>query len=261
MRVNPSSGAVDPTLKELFDHLPGCWGCKDNNSVFLYANKEYANLVGVGADNHLDIIGRTDFDMPCETVNCAELFRKQDQAVILEKAPLKILDIHPFAGNYKKKNPEWKAYIFTKIPLYDQNQNIMGTIFSGMNLNAPSIVEAGFILASFAKATQNHHDLLSDKRQNSFLLTPSFSYSNDFKLTTKESECLFFMLRGKTAKQIGQYVNISHRTVEVYFDRLKIKLKASNRGELIDKAIQAGFLNSIPQSLFTRQLSIILREK
>ncbi len=38
---------IDPKLQSLFDQMPGCWGCKDKNSVFMYANKEYAKIIGV----------------------------------------------------------------------------------------------------------------------------------------------------------------------------------------------------------------------
>jgi PAS domain-containing protein len=114
-----SSDLIDQKLQSLFDQMPGCWGCKDHDSKFIYANKEYADIIGVGRQNHLNIIGRTDFDMPCDTVNCAELFRKQDRRVILTEKRMRILDIHPFSGK------EWKAYIFTKTPLYnDQNKII-----------------------------------------------------------------------------------------------------------------------------------------
>lgn len=132
---------IDPKLQSLFDQMPGCWGCKDKDSVFMYANKEYAKIIGVKESRHLDIIGRTDFDMPCDTVNCAELFKKQDKTVIITEKRMRILDIHPFSGK------EWKAYIFTKTPLYDNHKNITGTIFHGTDITNSSILELGSFLS------------------------------------------------------------------------------------------------------------------
>jgi PAS domain-containing protein len=64
--------------------MPGAWGCKDINSVFIYANQTYADIIGI--KNKEDIIGKTDFDMSCETVNVAELFQAQDKKVMTNLA-------------------------------------------------------------------------------------------------------------------------------------------------------------------------------
>ena len=238
---------IDPKLQGLFDQMPDCWGCKDKDSVFLYANKEYARIVDIGEDNHLDISGRTDFDMPCETANCAELFQKQDKKVMLSATRMKILDIHPFAGK------EWKAYIFTKTPLYNDHKLIVGTIFHGVNITNSNTLELGSFLSTMTTDIQN--PLLEN--QNSFLLGHHF---NEINLSDREAECLFFTLRGKSAKHIGRYLKISHRTVEEYLAKLKDKFNAKNKYDLIDKAIQSGFLHTIPETLFCTQLSVALKE-
>jgi DNA-binding CsgD family transcriptional regulator len=238
---------IDVKLQTLFDQMPGCWGCKDINSTFMYANKQYAEIIGIDRNKYLDIIGRTDFDMPCDTTNCAELFRTQDKAVILSEKRMRILDIHPFAGK------EWKAYIFTKTPLYDDEKKIIGTIFHGSDITNSTTLDLGSLLSKMTTDVKN--DLLGG--QNSFLLTHQF---NEIKLSPRESECLFFVLRGKTAKIIGQYFGISPRTVEDHIANLKVKFKAGNKYELIDKAIQAGFLNTIPEGLFNTQLSVVLKD-
>jgi len=245
--MKKSTTLIEPQLQRLFDQMPGCWGCKDNDSVFMYANKEYAKIIGIGEDNHLDIIGQTDFDMPCETVNCAKLFRKQDRKVILSESPIRILDIHPFAGK------EWRAYVFTKTPLYDNSLSVKGTIFHGANITNSSVLELGSFLSKMTTEIQN--PLLEN--QNSFLLNHAF---NDINLSDREAECLFFTLRGKSAKHIARYLGISPRTVEEYLVKLKFKFNAQNKYELTDNAIQAGYLNTIPESLFCTQLSLALKE-
>ena len=239
---------IDRKLQVLFDQMPGCWGCKDKDSVFMYGNKEYAKIIGIKEEQHLDVIGRTDFDMPCDTVNCAGLFRQQDKTVMTSEQKLRILDIHPFAGK------EWKAYIFTKTPLYDDNKNVSGTIFHGVNITSPTVLELGSLLSRMTSNIQDN--LLSS--QSSFLLKHKF---NEIKLSDREAECLFFLLRGKTAKLIAAYLGISPRTVEEYITHLKIKFNAQNKYELIDNALQAGFLNTIPEGLFKTQLSLILKEE
>lgn len=93
--------------------------------------------------------------------------------------------------------------------------------------------------------------------QNSYMLNAVF---NNIKLTERQSEVLFYILRGKTAKQIARYLNLSSRTVEEYLSQLKYKFNAGNKHDLIDKAIAEGFLNTIPESIFKTQLSIVMND-
>jgi len=236
---------VDPKLKALFDQMPGAWGCKDEKSVFMYANDEYGKIVGL--KHHYEVIGRTDFDMPCETVNCAHLFQMQDKEVVLTSQRMRILDIHPFAGH------EWRAYIFTKAPLIDENNKVVGTIFHGVNITNTSMIELGSILSKISD-NKSKIELLG---QSSYLLGNNL---NKLRLSDRQAEILFYILRGKTIKQIALLLNISPRTTEDYLEQLKNKFNVMNKYELIDKTIGLGYLNLIPERLFNKQLSIALKE-
>src|SRR5205814_689580 len=68
---------------------------------------------------------------------------------------------------------------------------------------------------------------------------------NDIYLTSRQSECLFFIIRGKTSKEISQLLNISMRTVEDHTDHLKNKFNCKTKSVLIDKAIFNGYLNRL----------------
>ena len=54
------------------------------------------------------------------------------------------------------------------------------------------------------------------------------------KLTKRELECLYCLSRGKTAKEIGRFLNISPRTVETYCTNLKNKTNYHNLSEFAD---------------------------
>ncbi len=236
---------VDFKLRALFDQMPGAWGCKDEHSVFMYGNAEYAKIIGL--PHHEDVIGRTDFDMPCDTIHCAELFREQDQKVIQTLSKMRILDIHPFAGG------QWKAYIFTKTPMFDESQNVIGTIYHGVDITSTTSIEIGALLSRISiEGLKNN--LIG---QNSYMLNTKFA---DLKLTDRQSEVLFYLLRGKAVKTIALFLQLSPRTVEEYIEQLKFKFKVENKNELIDKAISSGFLNIIPERLFRNQLSLELQD-
>lgn len=66
------------------------------------------------------------------------------------------------------------------------------------------------------------------------------------KLSKREQEVIYHMIDGLTAKQIARSINISHRTVETYLDRIKSKLNCRNKYEIIIKILfyinKSGFL-------------------
>lgn len=55
------------------------------------------------------------------------------------------------------------------------------------------------------------------------------------ELTAREREVAANLLEGKTSKEIGKALEISHRTVEIYRARLMRKYKASTTGDLVHK--------------------------
>ena len=229
---------------DVFNQIPGAWSCKNKDFVIIYANQEYSKFVG--ASHPSEIIGKTDFDMPHDTVNCAGLFRAQDVKVMETRKSIRILDIHPYTS--LKLN----AYIVTKSPLQDIEGEIIGTILHAENINSLNYFEIGTLLANLSTTIQN--DRFYDQ------LNFSLNYTaNSIKLTKRQSEVLFFLLRGKTVKQIAQILDISFRTIDQYLKELRLKFNVDTKYELIDKAILHGFLSTIPESLFNWHLSVELK--
>lgn len=231
----------DPRLPSMFSQLPGCWGCKDQNSVFVYANEEYSKLVGI--EHHDDCVGRTDFDMPSPTTNCAQLFQEQDQMVMKENIKLRVLDIHPYPDG------RWRAHIFTKKPWLDDNNNIQGTIFFGQELTDTAILEVGHWICRAAG--------LNTSAQVSFNV---HKHPLQKALNTRESEVLFLLLYGKKPQYIARVLKMTVKTVENHVLKLRDKFNASTKNELVDLALSSGFGSHIPESMLTKQLSIILKE-
>jgi DNA-binding CsgD family transcriptional regulator len=83
--------------------------------------------------------------------------------------------------------------------------------------------------------------ILKDSSENS-LIIPSASYPSTIKinnisipLTPREADCLYFLIQGKTAKEIGKLLSVSNRTVEIYIAQLRSKTGSKNRVELLHK--------------------------
>ena len=47
---------------------------------------------------------------------------------------------------------------------------------------------------------------------------------DNVKLSKRESECLYYLSKGRTIKDIAKFLKISHRTVEDYIGNIKSKL-------------------------------------
>ncbi|SMY34874.1 Transcriptional activator protein ExaE [Photobacterium malacitanum] len=223
---------------DILNQLPGCWGCKDLNSAFVYVNEEYSKIIGLKSPQ--ECIGLTDFDMPYLSKKYAKIFQQQDLQVIESEKQLRILDIHPYAdGN-------WRAHLFTKIALRNANNKIIGTLFSGIELKNTSLLEIGHWICRSDSAKQQ------DKDKN--------NQSPTISLNTRESEVLFLLLYGKKPQYISKTLQLAVKTVENYVVRLREKFDANSKGELIELALDAGFGSHIPESMLKTQQSIVLKE-
>jgi|688.fasta_scaffold366357_2 DNA-binding CsgD family transcriptional regulator len=69
-----------------------------------------------------------------------------------------------------------------------------------------------------------------------------FHYNNCY-VTQKEARCLSWLIKGKTAEEIGFILNISRRTVEKHFANIKSKLNCYSKADLIQFGIRSGIEN------------------
>jgi DNA-binding CsgD family transcriptional regulator len=237
---------IDPRLQALLDNSPGPWGCKDRNSIFLYANEAYGRLVGV--PHFLELIGKREDELPCGAAECADLYRQQDREVMEKGLPLRILDIHPYA------NDNWRAFIFIKTPLLDAQRNIIGTIFYGADASTP--LSRPLTKLVNALALQDPGLDLSEATRYS-LLDPQ-----DKKvLSRRETEVLFYLLNRRTLSEISRDLDVSEHSIQQFVAQLIKKFAAASQADLVDKAMRQGYSSHVPESLFDQQISLILREK
>lgn len=98
---------------------------------------------------------------------------------------------------------------------------------------------------------QFNHSLPYAQSMSYFLLDAYFRFKskiigNDFKITPRERECLFWACEGKTAWEIAHIINISERTVIFHMTSATKKLGASNRQHAVAKAIMHGLIKPVP---------------
>ena len=64
------------------------------------------------------------------------------------------------------------------------------------------------------------------------------------RISRQEYRCLILTISGKTAKEIGQVLSISYKTVENHLANLKGKLGCRKKAELFRSALENGFAPS-----------------
>lgn len=74
--------------------------------------------------------------------------------------------------------------------------------------------------------------------QDQFLSNIKNNFKNyGINMSTREIECIALCLNGKTAKEIGKILKISHRTVRTHFEKSYIKLGITTKAQLYDLAM------------------------
>lgn len=140
---------------------------------------------------------------------------------VMKKEQYKIIEEH---ANLNDDNPLHTLSI--KMPWYSNENKVIGlfgcTIVLGNQPLADSLLQITKL------------NLFSS---SSFPHLPIGAEINSVYLSKREMECLALTVNRKTAKQIGQRLKLSSRTVEEYLNNIRNKMGARSKAELIDMVI------------------------
>lgn len=205
--------------------------CKKNlKSELIECNDVFLDYIGYKSEDL--VLGRTDYEFAWS--NYADLYRTHELDAMNGNG---YSVIHPTID----ANGRYFLAFNTKVPVFNKDKKIIGVSCHTIEVINPDFLH----LTQWLKTTDIDNPL-----QN-YAIGKKISGT---ELTTRELECLFYLLRGKTSKEIGKILNLSFRTVEGYIDNIKHKFNCRTKAELITAAIQAGYLNNIPKTLFTKKL-------
>lgn len=233
------------SISDLVSQSPGIVMLKGADSVIHGCSYQMAKLAGF--DNPSEMQGLRDEDMRCDAAAGAEQFVSQDQYA-LTHGEHRSIDIYTYAdGNKVIMYGEKKALM--------QNGKAIGVYASGHDLT-----HLNSIANHFLGLLQSDGKFLSYKNTQ----TASYSYQladsyPDIDLTMSESLCLFYVLRGKSNKEIARILNLSFRTIDGRVEAIKQKLDCHSKYQLIEYAQQRGYLSIIlRQLLLNNNLSLSL---
>ena len=230
------------TESALLRQMPGFWLYTGLNHEIIYSNFNTAQLLGF---RKLDqIIGITAADVKSKAVECADIFNEQYNKVMKEKRKLTIIDLHPYYEDNRQI-----MLLTQKTPFFDHSGRIAGVISQCSEISQNKLINITMSIAEQDRKYLNKSD-----QNRSYTLTTSSD--GRCQLSNRELECLFFLIRGKSAANIAATLEISKRTVEYYIENIKNKLGCISKTELIEKAIDNNFIDMIPQSFFQKKRNI-----
>lgn len=207
----------------LLDHLPGFIGWKDLSRHYIGANKSLLQLKGFSEVD--EMAGKTDEELSPDSIEENNLFFQQDMHVLNgEKVSTVHLDSQ--TGDF---------FLLEKNPLTDSNNKVTGLIY----YCRPYPRNELFRMLRTVDDTldfSTHHYMLTDNE-------------NKFELSSRERECLFLLVRGKSAKEIGALLCLSKRTIESYIENIKNKMNCRNKAEILVAAILNGYHRYVPARL------------
>lgn len=213
----------------LLNQYPGMVLWRDTDSNFILANDTY--LRWTGCKNLNKYSGISYYDLPCPTAELADVFIEHDRIALSRTTPLKNI------GLYCYLNDDWKVLYGERVPLRDEHQRIIGVASYFMDVTDNPMINFEYL-----------HRLGSAKRVNGQCQYVLDEPANDYALTERQLECLFYLLRGYTAKMIAATIGISFRTVEGHIDKIKLQLGCHSKNQIIEKSYSLGLHAYMPKT-------------
>lgn len=202
--------AIQITLNQ-FNHCPFLVLSKTHELNYTYYNDAFKLLKN-------DYIGEDDTQMPWSAV--AEIYQSNDKFA-MENGFYQGIEPMPI-GN------EIKVCVVQKSVIRNQHNEVTGII-------------------GFAHLATNTLSSYITERPK-FPLAAKLAKQWFNGISMREFETLYYLVRGHTATEIAEHLDLSKRTVESYLKSARKRFGATNKTELINHLIQKGFASFIPQS-------------
>ena len=164
-------------------------------------------------------------------------------------------------GNYEKAIHDIKNYFNLShfVNLVERHAGYIDLYCFGANANNDGIINFYLnkmdILESFKhyfkdksrdliKKALKNKTLLSDRMLPPYkgLLEKPSDATTSYHLTKRQADCLHYLMKGMSIKQIAKSLSLSPRTVEHYLEAVKTKMDCESRVELFEKATQINII-------------------
>ncbi len=212
------------SLNDLISNFPGIAYYKNTELEYMGGSHSLVRVSGLGVPKN--ITGRNDYDFCWDMY--ADEYRKND-SMVLSGERLNTLQLLRIADGNDV------AIVSQKAPIYDAENNIVGVLGHAVVVTNDSILSKSRLI----KAT----DLALFGQRNS---CSHYLVKKIDGLTKRQSQCLFYLLRGKSARKIAEILHISPRTVEYHIGKIKEYYNVSTHSDIIDIAFKKGLIRFMP---------------
>ncbi len=208
--------SLQKKFETLTENLPISAYWKDKKGKYIKIYEGF--LLESKIHSESDVIGQSDQELWGAK---APSFSANDKRVLFREKNHIFIEEHIVLENKK-------FYLSCKSPWYSEDGKIIGIFGSSLLLNSQ-------ISLSTSSCFEKWDPFLE-------LLHAAYANHEIPILTKRQKECLKYLAKGMTLKQIGASLNLSPRTVEHYLHAIKTKLQCGNRYELIQKANELNIL-------------------
>lgn len=199
-------------INQIMKHLNILIWAKDKNYKYLFCNEHFAAAAGL--DSPGQIVGKSDIQLPWRRF--AEYYQADDYGVLQGNTRVNVPVVTDTVTDIKE-------VLVTESKLVSNSNQCIGVVGSCVDITGKQLVKK-----------TGYYDLIKKRY-----------YIDDeglgnLYLSAREITVFKHILLGFTAKQIGEKIKISPKTVESYIETIRLKLQAKNKGEIIATAIQFG---------------------
>ncbi|CNJ18397.1 helix-turn-helix transcriptional regulator [Yersinia frederiksenii] len=209
------------TLIRFWENSSEPWGARDNQSRFIYSNKENNKLMGL--PDKYSVEGQLDGELPTLISEFQTEFQAHDRKVELSQDRITSAEIHKWYGR-----SYFQPKFCDKYPLIDKNGISQGVIFH---------------VRPVEDTILTHLDKI--KVPTSLIFTPPSDL-----FTKREWEVLFYILHTFSSKEIAKKLHLSSRTVCNITQKIYSKAGVTSKKQLVEYCYEKKINNYVPQSFF-----------
>ncbi len=190
-------------LRLLVDHIPNQIFWKDKELNYLGCNQTFAEQTGL--DSPEQVKGLSDYDLPTNR-DYADSYRAWDQRVLASgKAELAIEE------EYRRANGERGTMLTSKLPIRDQQQQVIGLLGIGVDITERNRVEAEQRLTAAVFENSAEAMVITDPKFKIVRINRSFSTITGFSSAETKDQPLTRFNRHSSAQELVRRIGAALR--------------------------------------------------
>lgn len=243
MQINIDDKDELKQLAKAYSLLPLHISIKSLDSEILLLNASATNQLGYASMD--DVINNrpTDHEAHCLVRQLAHQFIDEDQYVIKEAQSMQILGYYSYCHHQHEK---LGVFLGSKKPLFGAQNQVNAILCNFSEISSLNLTLINF---TYALHQYDEYRYYHKRGQNSYRIEPMYSGTT---MSERQSELLFYLLRGYSVRDIADKLNLSKRTIESYLTEIKNKFNCHSKKDVIEKAIDAGLLHIIPSTVLPK---------